>query len=150
MGSASQKRSITPAVATRWYRSPEVILVDHNYNQSMDIWSLGCILAEMLYCCQTFPDESSYESSKRVMFNGSSCHPFTPIKQSIDLRHGSNKQFIGEKDQMAEICKKLNPNSEIDMSFFTDDEHYKYLEIMKKVTKNALNTDLESMCPPDT
>ena len=51
---------------------------------------------------------------------------------------------------MAEICKKLNPDSEIDMSFFTDDEHYKYLEIMQKITKNSLNTDLESMFPQDT
>ena len=43
-----KERNLTPTICTRWYRSPEVILCDTNYNQSCDIWSLGCTLAEML------------------------------------------------------------------------------------------------------
>jgi len=45
-------RNITPTIMTRWYRSPEVIICDTNYNQSIDVWSLGCVLAEMLNCTQ--------------------------------------------------------------------------------------------------
>ena len=41
---------MTDYVATRWYRAPEVILLDHNYNQSIDIWSVGCSLNEFINC----------------------------------------------------------------------------------------------------
>uniref|UniRef100_A0A8C3FK56 mitogen-activated protein kinase n=1 Tax=Chrysemys picta bellii TaxID=8478 RepID=A0A8C3FK56_CHRPI len=40
--------SMTGYVVTRWYRAPEVILNWMHYNQTVDIWSVGCIMAEML------------------------------------------------------------------------------------------------------
>uniref|UniRef100_A0ABI7YAR3 mitogen-activated protein kinase n=1 Tax=Felis catus TaxID=9685 RepID=A0ABI7YAR3_FELCA len=39
---------MTGYVVTRWYRAPEVILSWMHYNQTVDIWSVGCIMAEML------------------------------------------------------------------------------------------------------
>ncbi|KAG8512115.1 Mitogen-activated protein kinase 13 [Galemys pyrenaicus] len=39
---------MTGYVVTRWYRAPEVILSWRHYNQTVDIWSVGCIMAEML------------------------------------------------------------------------------------------------------
>lgn len=41
------KRSLTKHVVTRWYRAPEVILLQP-YTSAVDIWSLGCIFAELL------------------------------------------------------------------------------------------------------
>ncbi|KAL9654717.1 hypothetical protein ABK040_008514 [Willaertia magna] len=38
----------TTYVATRWYRSPELLLMWEQAGKSLDIWSLGCIFAEML------------------------------------------------------------------------------------------------------
>ena len=43
-----KKRDLTTCVASRWYRSPEVIILDENYGQSNDIWGLGCILADII------------------------------------------------------------------------------------------------------
>lgn len=40
-------RQLTKHVVTRWYRAPELILLQP-YTTSVDIWSLGCILAELL------------------------------------------------------------------------------------------------------
>jgi sporulation-specific mitogen-activated protein kinase SMK1 len=37
----------TQYVVTRWYRAPEVILGYTEYSQAIDLWSAGCILAEM-------------------------------------------------------------------------------------------------------
>ena len=37
----------TQYVVTRWYRAPEVILGYTEYSQAIDLWSVGCILAEM-------------------------------------------------------------------------------------------------------
>lgn len=46
--SASASASaMTEYVATRWYRAPEVMLTAARYSKAMDVWSLGCILAEM-------------------------------------------------------------------------------------------------------
>jgi len=39
---------MTEYVATRWYRAPEIMLSFTNYTTAIDIWSVGCILAELL------------------------------------------------------------------------------------------------------
>ena len=49
-GLAREIRSIplyTEYVSTRYYRAPECILKSNNYNSPIDIWALGCIMAEM-------------------------------------------------------------------------------------------------------
>ena len=38
------ERQLTQHVVTRWYRAPELILLQHYYNAEIDIWSVGCIL----------------------------------------------------------------------------------------------------------
>lgn len=51
-GLAREIRSVPPYteyVSTRYYRAPECILKSTNYNSPIDIWGLGCIMAEM-YC----------------------------------------------------------------------------------------------------
>jgi cyclin-dependent kinase-like len=39
---------ITDYVATRWYRSPELLISDPNYGKSADIWAIACILGELI------------------------------------------------------------------------------------------------------
>ena len=39
---------LTDYITTRWYRAPEVLLSWKNYSKAIDIWSVGCILAEMI------------------------------------------------------------------------------------------------------
>lgn len=39
---------LTSHVATRWYRAPELILLEKDYGPAIDIWSAGCIFAELL------------------------------------------------------------------------------------------------------
>jgi len=40
--------AMTDYVATRWYRAPEILLGSNKYTKGVDMWSLGCILAEMI------------------------------------------------------------------------------------------------------
>ena len=46
---------LTEYVATRWYRAPEIMLNSKGYNKSIDVWSVGCIMAEMLNNKPLFP-----------------------------------------------------------------------------------------------
>jgi len=42
------KRELTGHVVTRWYRAPELILLEKDYGEAIDIWSIGCIFGELL------------------------------------------------------------------------------------------------------
>ncbi|KAL1918995.1 uncharacterized protein VTP21DRAFT_2376 [Calcarisporiella thermophila] len=46
---------MTEYVATRWYRAPEIMLTFKEYTFAIDVWSVGCILAEMLSGKPLFP-----------------------------------------------------------------------------------------------
>lgn len=39
---------LTEYVQTRWYRAPEVMLSSQQYTKAVDMWSVGCILGELL------------------------------------------------------------------------------------------------------
>ncbi|CAG2111797.1 unnamed protein product [Medioppia subpectinata] len=52
--------SQTVYVTTRWYRAPEVMLTESCYNNSMDVWSVGCVLGEMLSGRPLFPGQNHY------------------------------------------------------------------------------------------
>ncbi|CAN0340556.1 unnamed protein product, partial [Laminaria digitata] len=72
------KRQLTKHVVTRWYRAPELILLQ-DYNNAVDVWSLGCILAELL----SMQKESAPTSQERsALFPGKSCFPLSAEKPS--------------------------------------------------------------------
>ena len=60
--------ALTEYVATRWYRAPEILLSSPHYTKGVDMWSLGCILAEMLLGKPLFPglDFNSNSSEFKV------------------------------------------------------------------------------------
>ena len=49
---------MTEYVATRWYRAPELMLSFSEYTFSIDMWSVGCIFAEMLARRHLFPGKN--------------------------------------------------------------------------------------------
>ncbi|XP_062919046.1 mitogen-activated protein kinase 7 isoform X2 [Mobula hypostoma] len=55
---SSQQPFLTEYVATRWYRAPELMLSFPGYGSAVDLWSAGCIFAEMLARRQLFPGKN--------------------------------------------------------------------------------------------
>ncbi|TFK67848.1 mitogen-activated protein kinase [Pluteus cervinus] len=53
--SGTETGFMTEYVATRWYRAPEIMLTFKQYTKAIDVWSVGCILAEMLSGKPLFP-----------------------------------------------------------------------------------------------
>lgn len=44
----TKTRVLTDYIVTRWYRAPELLLSYKEYDAAVDIWSVGCIFAELL------------------------------------------------------------------------------------------------------
>jgi serine/threonine protein kinase len=49
----SRTRTVTASRSNAQYSAPEVLLTCGHYNSKVDIWALGCLLSEMLYCCDS-------------------------------------------------------------------------------------------------
>jgi mitogen-activated protein kinase 15 len=58
---------LTEHVATRWYRSPEILLGCKDYSKPTDIWSFGCIVAEMLIGKPIFQGKSTFDQMEKVI-----------------------------------------------------------------------------------
>lgn len=52
---------MTPRVVTLWYRAPELLLGCQQYNEAIDMWAVGCIMAELVKHEPLFPAESETE-----------------------------------------------------------------------------------------
>lgn len=50
---------MTDYIATRWYRAPELLLGSEDYSGAVDMWSVGCIFAEMLLRKPLLPGQDS-------------------------------------------------------------------------------------------
>ena len=66
-------RQLTKHVVTRWYRAPELILIQP-YTAAVDIWSLGCILGELLSMQQG--NVATYQD-RNPLFPGGTCFPLS-------------------------------------------------------------------------
>lgn len=51
----------TDYVSTRWYRAPEILLRSVNYNSPVDLFALGCIMAELFTLRPLFPGQSDID-----------------------------------------------------------------------------------------
>ena len=59
-------RSYTHEVVTLWYRPPDILMGSRNYSTSVDIWSVGCIFAELLNGKALFPGKSQSDQLRRI------------------------------------------------------------------------------------
>jgi mitogen-activated protein kinase 1/3 len=66
-------------VVTRWYRAPEVILNQDSYTSAIDIWSVGCIMAELL---SMMKENYATVFDRQPLFPGTSCHMLSPKSQA--------------------------------------------------------------------
>lgn len=57
---------MTQLVVTLWYRSPELLLGAKEYTTAVDMWSVGCIFAELLQKEPLFPGRGEIDQLNRV------------------------------------------------------------------------------------
>lgn len=62
------KRSLTNRVVTLWYRAPELLLGATQYGVGIDLWSAGCLLAEMVAGRPILPGRTEVSRCQRPFY----------------------------------------------------------------------------------
>ncbi|XP_055388512.1 uncharacterized protein LOC129617161 [Condylostylus longicornis] len=119
----NMKRQLTGHVVTRWYRAPELILLQEKYTEAIDVWSVGCIFAELLGMMK---ENMSSHIDRAPIFPGNSCFPLSP-----DQKHASDYRFYtrGNRDQLNMIFNILGTPSEEDIQCLEKEDAKKYIGI---------------------
>ncbi len=120
------ERELTSHIASRWYRAPEVILLEKVYCSPVDIWGVGCAFGELL---QMIKANKLRPKDRAPLFPGTSCFPLSP-----QLRPGSEGEieYFQEGEQLITICKVLGTPSEEEASFITDYGAKQYVSLLPK------------------
>ena len=57
----------TPYIVSRYYRAPELIFGNSNYTTTIDVWSVGCVIAELMLGQPIFPGESGVDQLVEII-----------------------------------------------------------------------------------
>jgi len=103
---------MTEYIATRWYRAPEIVLGSTVYSKAVDMWAVGCIIAELYIGRPLFPGKSTVDQINRIMeITG------RPTEQQVDeIFGGSSAHLLLEKVSrtMTRSIESLLPNANED------------------------------------
>lgn len=104
------ENEMTGYVATRWYRAPEIMLNWMHYNQTVDLWSVGCIMAEMLTGKTLFPGSDHIDQLTRILVLCGTPTPDTLAKITSDEARNYIRSLPKmEKKNLNEVFKGANP-----------------------------------------
>jgi len=117
---------LTDYVATRWYRAPEILLGSNNYTKAVDMWSIGCILGELIGAKPMFPGTSTMNQIDRIL-----AILGRPTKEDLD---SIQSDFAG---QMLENIPEHNVENGLDEMYTNADPEA--MDLLKKLL--AFNPD---------
>ena len=137
---AKEKRPLTPGVGTKWYKAPEIIFGGKHYDKSVDIWSFGCLMAELFLLEPLFPGSTDFEMINLIFsFIGFSKEDEDALKPQLRINYRDKPDKIfentfdtAEKDSI-DLMKKMlvaNPKKRISIEeilqhpFLKDEEYY--------------------------
>ncbi|RXN02397.1 mitogen-activated kinase 14A-like protein [Labeo rohita] len=103
---------MTGYVVTRWYRAPEVIFNWMHYTQTVDVWSAGCILAEMITGEVLFPGSDSIDQLKKILnLTGTPNSMLVQKMQSKDAQSYVRSLPVQRKKAFKEVFSGMDPNA---------------------------------------
>ncbi|XP_056429730.1 mitogen-activated protein kinase 12 [Hyla sarda] len=101
---------MTGYVVTRWYRAPEVILNWMHYTQTVDIWSVGCIMAEMYTGRPLFKGNDHLDQLTEIMkITGTPTQDFVQKLQSPDAKNYIKSLPKVQKKDFGLLLRYANP-----------------------------------------
>lgn len=99
-----QPCSLTENIATRCYRAPEILLCSNSYGKEVDVWSLGCVLAELFLGRPLFQGSSAIAQLERIFeVTGKPAREELEFVRSEASRSIVESMAVGRKKTLAEI-----------------------------------------------
>jgi len=113
---------VTSHVVTRWYRAPEVILLqqEREYLLALDMWAVGCIIAELL---QMMKENCPVPADRTPLFPGASSFPLSAEDQFA---------WKDSRDQLNVIFDVIGTPSRGEIQSMTNNRAKKYLQSLTK------------------
>jgi len=100
-------KSFANEVVTLWYRPPDILLGSTNYSTSIDIWSIGCIFAEMVTGKCLFMGSSAPDQLIKIFQVTGTPDPdkWPGLSDLSEWKPDAFEKFTGEP--LSKICPKL-------------------------------------------
>ncbi|WJX32008.1 Cyclin-dependent kinase C-1 [Trifolium repens] len=103
--------NLTNRVITLWYRPPELLLGATRYGPAVDMWSVGCIFAELLHGKPIFPGKDEPEQLNKIFeLCGAPNEANWPGVQNTPL-YNQFKPTIPMKRRLGEVFRRFDPNA---------------------------------------
>lgn len=104
---------MTDYISTRWYRAPELLMGSEDYTESIDMWAIGCIFAELL-TRKPFLPGSDTENQMKLIVNMIGL----PSQEAMDSCGGANVKFasditVPEGEETKKFVKKFEETDNI-------------------------------------
>uniref|UniRef100_A0A0G4I2Q6 Mitogen-activated protein kinase n=1 Tax=Chromera velia CCMP2878 TaxID=1169474 RepID=A0A0G4I2Q6_9ALVE len=135
-----RRRRLSEHVATRWYRAPELILLQADYSTAIDIWSVGCVFAELLGMIE---EHKHGHHDRQPLFPGTSCFPLSP--QSSTTADGVHAE--DDKEQLNMIFSLLGTPKEGETGHLDKNESLIYVSMFEKREAQSLNSRFPATSP---
>ena len=117
---ASEVKHFTHYVVTRWYRAPELLAESEDYGKAIDIWSVGCILAEIL--------------GRRVLFRGRDyLHQMHCILRIIGTPTDPRDLLFVTKNECLQVIRKLGHQPRVPWSTLFPNAESLALDLLDKL-----------------
>jgi len=116
-GKKDKSRQLTRHVVTRWYRAPEIILLQQEREllPAVDMWAVGCIFSELL---QMLQETCRSSHDRKPLFPGTSCFPLSAKDPFA---------YNDRKDQLNVIFEVLGTPSKSEINELKNEKAQKYL-----------------------
>ena len=130
---ASLKRCSSLHVCSRWYRAPEIILVEDIYDQASDMWGLGCIIYSILHVAfeskEQLKKRQNKDNYRHILFKGMYQFPLTPNPKPRGA-------IFDKHDQLYQTMQQLD-----ELTIFLPTPIYQAIEIEQKNLREQAGRD---------
>lgn len=102
---------MTEYVSTRWYRGPELVIGSNHYYEGVDMWAIGCIVAELFSGRPLFPGTSTVDQLERIvaLTGPPSSEDIRSIESEFTETMISNLQYNQPRTTLNQKLPKADP-----------------------------------------
>lgn len=138
----TQKRYMSLHVGSRWYRAPEISIIEKQYDQASDMWSFGCILYELImYLLHQKQDPKDFDTKfqdVRFLFQGDSCFPLSPQNKNkgekTEKEDKKKAHVVSKHDQIKVILRNIGHQTDGNLSFISSENAAQYVKDLENAS----------------